>query len=202
MKITDARTIWHKLRSAILGRTVTNERTASEVDSLLDGTLHEGVTKELFDFGRYLLDQNNARDAAIDEKATSIVGYSAAILAFLVTRESSWTHSPAKLVALVVIAALAISASAYAGLALRAARNWNELSEATWFPGDTHFLSDEDQLRRYYLTAMHQVHQENHKLVNQKADQMIWAQISVAAASILLGSILFGSAVSSLVGHL
>jgi len=182
------------VRRALLGSTVTREVPGVQVDDLLEQCLRKEITNELFDFGRYLLDQSNARDAAIDQKASSMVGYSSAILAFLLMRGLSWADSPIKLAAFILIGALAALACCFAALALRGARNWKELSEATWFPPQPEFIADEDQLKRFYITAMHQVHQENHRIVNRKADQMIVAQLAVAAAGVLLGCALFSEA--------
>ncbi len=196
------RGLWQYLRPRLLGVTETKERAVFEVDTLIESCPSGEVTGALFNFGRYLLDQNAARDNSVDQKATSIVAYGSAILAFLTTRESSWSHSPIRLLALLLIAALAISACVFAGLALRGARNWLELGEATWFPDHARFLADEDQLKRYYLTAMHQVFQENHRIVNQKADQMILAQLSVAGAGIFLGCVVLGGAGAALLRHL
>jgi hypothetical protein len=173
------------IRNFVLGSTKTQELPGAEVDELLSEYSSEEVTKELFDFGQILLTADDERVGLIDSKATTLVGYSSAILAFLLIRGASWTHSRFELVAIATVGVIAGFACVFAGLALRGAQNWSQLSEATWFPREQ-VLAGSDPLKRFYITAMHQVLQDNHRIANRKADQMIVAQVLVALAGVLL----------------
>lgn len=174
-----------KLRKSILGATKTQELPGADVDELLAKYSAEDVTKELFTFGQMLLTANDERVGFIDSKATTLVGYSSAILAFLLMRGVSWMHSPLELIAIAIIAVIAGLACFLAGMALRGAQNWSELGEKTWFPREQ-VLAGSDPLKRFYISAMHQVLQDNHRIANRKADQMILAQVLVAFAGVLL----------------
>jgi len=173
------------LRNSVLGKTKTIEVPGSEVDALLAKYSEESVTKELFDFGKMLLTANEERIGLIDSKATTLVGYSSAILALLLMRGATWTRSWPQLISLVAAAITAGFACLFALMVLHGAQNWSQLSEKTWFPEDR-VLAGSDSLKRFYISAMHQVLQDNHRIANRKADQMITAQILVAAAGILL----------------
>ena len=153
--------------------------------SFLENISAEDVTKELFDFGQMLLAANDERVGFIDFKATTLVGYSSAILAFLLMRGVGWVHSPFELVAIAIAGVAAGLACFFAGMALRGAQNWSELGEGTWFPREQ-VLAGADQLKRFYISAMHQTLQDNHRIANRKADQMILAQVLVALAGVLL----------------
>ena len=151
------------------------------------------------EFGESLLGANEERIKAIDAKATMIVGYSTAILAFLVNRDVQLAGEPVLKVFLILSATAAGSAACYfSGMTLRAAQNWQALGEATWFPNDGVTAKEPDRLRRFYLKAMHQTLQENHRKTNIKAQALIKAQLSVALAGMLLGASLVADLTYSL----
>lgn len=141
------------------------------------------------DFGEKLVKASDERVSALDSKATALVGYSTAILAFLVTRtiprENVWI-----VLLLGLAGGFAIAACVCAGLALRAARNWRNMGEATWFPEHASHVASADVLRRWYLRAMHQSYQDNHRTVDEKASEVIFAQIFIALAGVCLGLLL------------
>lgn len=186
------------LRDSILGVTRTQELPGAEVDELLAKYSAGDVTKELFDFGRMLLTANDERVGFIDSKATTLVGYSSAILAFLLMRGVGWMHSSLELVAIAIIAVIAGLACFFAGMALRGAQNWSELGERTWFPQEQ-VLAGSDPLKRFYISAMHQVLQDNHRIANRKADQMILAQVLVALAGVLLAIVLTAAIATTMI---
>ncbi len=177
--------IRQRTRNFVLGSTITQELPGAEVDELLAKYSSEEVTKELFDFGQMLLAADDERVGLIDSKATTLVGYSSAILAFLLIRGTGWTHSWPELIAIAIVGVIAGLACLSAGIALWGAQNWRQLSEVTWFPREQ-VLAGSDPLKRFYISAMHQVLQDNHRIANRKADQMIIAQVLVALAGVLL----------------
>ena len=183
------------IRQLILGSTKTIEMRGADVDDLLQKYSSEEVTNELFEFGRVLLATNDDRVALIDSKATTLVGYSSAILAFLLIRGPSGMHFCVESIAIAVAGIFAGAACVCAGLALRGAQNWSALSEATWLPQEQ-IVAGPDPLKRFYIGAMHQVLQDNHRIANRKADQMILAQFCVAVAGMLLAVTLIWSVLS------
>ena len=169
----------------LFGRTEIKELGPDFVDGVVDGS---PSTDLLMDFGRSLLRANDERITAIDAKATTIVGYSTAILAFLVTRGGSLVGEPPWRTFPMLVAALCgVLACAFAGLTLRAARDWQDMGEATWFPDDGQTAGDTERLRRWYLKAMHQSYQDNHRITDKKAGELIKAQLAVAVAGACLG---------------
>ena len=76
------------------------------------------------------------------------------------------------------------------------------MSEATWFPSDPGVVSEADVLGRWYLRAMHQSLQENHRIANQKAGEMIVAQLCVAGAGICLGLMLMAGPTAVMLARL
>ena len=84
--------MFKRLKHALLGQTATQERRPDDVDALVASCQSPETTKLLLSFGDKLLKANDDRVAAIDAKATALVGYGTAILAFLVTRDlvCSW----------------------------------------------------------------------------------------------------------------
>jgi hypothetical protein len=179
-----------RLAKAAFGKTSTIELEPATVDALVDGPRSPESTDRLLDFGRALLRANDERAAALDSKATMIVGYSTAVLAFMLSRSMPVVGQPFWLVLPWLSAGIfAAIACVSAGMALRAAQNWRNMGEATWFPKDVATIADPDRLGRWYLTAMHQSLQENHRITNQKASETICAQLAVSAAgtSLALG---------------
>jgi hypothetical protein len=161
------------------------------------------TTDLLLDFGKDLLRANDERIASIDSKATVIVGYSAAILALLVTRDTALAGEPVWRVFPVLAAAIfAVLGCMWSGLALRAARDWQSPGEATWFPEDTSVAADADSLRRWYLKAMHQSFQDNHRITDQKAGELVRAQLAVTAAGACLGLTLAADAAAAILQRL
>jgi uncharacterized protein (DUF983 family) len=139
--------------------------------------------------------KNESRTAAIDSKATTIVGYSGAILAFLILQLPTWTKATAwELIGISLAALAAAVACVYAFSALRGARDWEWFSERQWFPKNA-TLQGAVQLKRHYLKCMHGIKQSNHRITNQKADSLIAAQLLVSLAAIILGLTLTVSAI-------
>ena len=192
----------NRLAIALLGRTQTIELSAAEVDAMVDAQRPAETTDRLLDFGRGLLRANDERVAALDSKATMIVGYSTAILAFMVSQGEPVPGRPWWVVMPWLLAGICAAVACFSsGMALRAARNWKNMSEATWFPKDLSTIADADRLGRWYLAAMHQSLQENHRIANQKASETIISQLAVAAAGVSLAIALLASSLTALLDN-
>jgi hypothetical protein len=120
-------------------------------------------------------------------------------LAFMVSRNLSLVGQPSWRVFLWLLAGTFATVACFsAGMALRAARNWQNMGEATWFPADRSVVDDPDKLGRWYLRAMHESLQQNHRITNEKASETICAQLAVAGAGICLALSLVGAAITAL----
>jgi hypothetical protein len=194
--------MFERLWTAMFGRTLTQRRSPEDVDALVLGYQSQETTKVLFDFVRALLKANDDRTAAVDSKATMLIGYSTAILAFLLTRGPGLVGEPWWLVFLRLMTGIfAAVACVSAGMAIRSARNWQNMGEATWFPVDRETIGDPDKLGRWYVRAMHESLRHNHEITNKKAGEMICAQLAVAGAGFCLAVSLAGGALAALLNN-
>jgi hypothetical protein len=185
------------VRNRLFGSTATQEREAAFVDVLVDQTESSASIAAMVNFGQALIKANGDRIAAIDGKATNILGYSIAILAFISTQPLIG-QSPLRTFPLMLAAVFALLGGWSAALTTHAARNWQSMSECTWFPDSAATASDSDQLNRWYLKAMHESLQVNQRKANQKAAKLTQAQVATAAAGLCLGLSLAGSALLAL----
>ena len=64
-----------------------------EIERLLLANPYQELTEELFSFGQLLLDEIQQRTAQLDTKLISLLGWTAAILAFLLVGDASWLES-------------------------------------------------------------------------------------------------------------
>jgi hypothetical protein len=176
------------IEAALFGSSHTQERTADEVDELIASCKSEDVTELLMRFGERLIKASDERVAALDAKATAVVAYSTAALAFLVTRQVPEHQLETLLFGLACGGALA--ACICGGLAIRSARNWRSVGEATWFPNDLSAVETADALGRWYLRAMHESYQRNHRIVDGKANEVVYAQAFMALTGVCLGVLL------------
>jgi hypothetical protein len=183
---------WRWIESRVMGHV--QEASPQYVDDLVDNHTSKETAEQLFDFGKMVLASNDDRIKTIDAKAASVLAYSAAILAFLLTRSAELGTSPVTAVCIGLVGVFAAFACACSWLALQV-KPWRALSEATWFPPSTQVLEQPDDLKRWYIKAMHQMHQENHVIVNKKAAWMILGQALMGLAGL---SLAVGLAASSI----
>jgi hypothetical protein len=184
----------HWVSVYLFGATEVLEMSNDEVDMVVAGAASEQVTDELYKLGEMLLSEIQERVSGLDSKATTIIGFSGAILAFLVHQSAQpATVSTLELVGIILVALLAGTASAFAFLALKGARNWKWFSERNWFPAPE-AKAGTDQLKRYYVRAMHRVERANNRIANKKADNVVKAQVLLALAAIVLALILASGA--------
>lgn len=174
----------------LFGATEVLELSDDDVDTVVAEAASEEVADELSKFGEMLLSEIQERVSGLDSKATTIIGFSAAILAFLIHQSGQWDNAP-KLESLGVlsVALLAGAASAFAFLALKGSRNWKWFSERNWFPAPE-AKAGTDQLKRYYVRAMHRVERANNRIANEKAHDVVAAQVLLALAAMVLALIL------------
>jgi hypothetical protein len=181
---------FRKVTLYLFGATEVLEMSNDDVDMVVAGVATEQVTDELYKLGEMLLSEIQERVSGLDSKATTIIGFSGAILAFLIHQSAqSIATSTLELIGTILVALLAGVASTFAFLALKGARNWKWFSERNWFPAPE-TKAGTDQLKRYYVRAMHRVEQANNRIANDKADNVVRAQVFLALAAIILALIL------------
>lgn len=191
---------WRRVRNGIIGQNAAaQELTPAYVDDLVDKRISKETAEELFTFGKLLFANNDDRIKTVETKALSILGYSSAILAFLVTRSADLDRSLPGAICIAFVGMCAASACVYGWLAL-IPRRWKALSETTWFPPPNfrERLDEPDDLKRWYIKAMHQMYQENHRITDKKARLMFKGQLSAVAAGLLLGLALIANSVCAL----
>jgi len=142
------------------------------------------TTDEIYDFGRMLLAEEIARTRATESKAMSTAGYTAAVLAFVLSRFPAfphmvwWTRDLA-----VVIAALAASGIALAVWALRVEdKRW--FSDEEWLENEMGIDENADLRKRFYIVAMHDVKVEMGRHNIEKATFVKWAQGCLGTAGV------------------
>lgn len=186
---------WLQLCGYLFGSTQTHELPEEEVDDLLTQCTSPEAIDELYKFGRELLAENETRTAALDTKATTVVGFGGAILAFLILQTPQWAASTTwELFGISAAAICAAVACVYSFSALRGARDWAAVSERNWFPKQE-VLKGPDDLKRAWIRVLHTIRQVNHRITNEKADKVIKAQLLLASAAVILGVTLASGAI-------
>ena len=129
---------------------------AKEMSERLTSYESEETTKELYDFGKMLVQECVERVHHIDSKATMLAGYSGTILALLVATSAIWKPTIDKWAMGIVFAAAfaALMAGMFAIWSFSPTRfDW--FSDNEWV--DKAYLNDPEQLRRYHVLTMHNV---------------------------------------------
>jgi hypothetical protein len=146
------------------------------------------VTASLEDFGRLLVAANRERTQDIERKATLILGYCLAVLALLVSREptqsvmaiAKWPPSAVRWASFFAAISLVFS---FLALSVRSSR-W--LSDRQWFEDENDVMEDHDRLRRSHVLAMHAVNNQLRISNDEKADNVIVAQVFMVVAGLCL----------------
>ena len=148
----------------------------------------EATTGELYSFGKLLLDEGIQRTGQLESKATIVVGYSGALIAFLLTQPAT-THF---LVwwATIVGAACALVALTLAFWAGRIHRSY-WLSDNTWLPDRK--IAKAFTLQLNYFEAIFEVNQDLRSLNLRKGNLVFLAQWTLLSAVIAVAVALFAS---------
>ncbi len=154
---------------------------------------YEKVADQLYSFGALLLGEVQQRTTALDAKLTSVLGWTAAMLAFLLIGNQSWVAAPMDSLArlqnwlMIFAAVLAIGAIFCAFLGMKTTL-WIWPSQRDWFK-----MSLFDQgltLKKFHIIAMLEAHQA-HNHLNQDKGKWAWHSqwlLAVAATSVGLSA--------------
>lgn len=157
----------------------------SKVEEILETYDSTGVTDHLYDMGKFLLDDCMKRLDQLDSKAITIVGYTGAIIALMVSTFSIWTSGVDRW-AIVLVALGSIAGLLGAGLSL--ASFWpQELlmpSDSDWFEQDG--FAKPDRLKKYYVSSLHLSISSYEKINAQKVSRIKRSQACLAIMVLFL----------------
>jgi hypothetical protein len=148
----------------------------------------EATTGELYSFGKLLLDEGIQRTGQLESKATIVVGYSGALIAFLLTQPA--TKNSLVWWATIVGAACALVALALAFWAGRIHRAY-WLSDRTWLPDRK--IAKAFTLQLHYFEAIFEVTQDLRSLNLRKGNLVFLAQWTLLSAVVAVTVALFAS---------
>jgi hypothetical protein len=162
------------------------EVSSDDAEEHIMAACSDELVDELYEFGGRLMDEALDRTAQLDGKATTLLGWGSASVAFLLVGIDR-TQTPDAIDALIAVAViLALSGSIYAGLALRII-DWEFPSEKDWFKFK--LFSDPQKLRIYHLLGMLETHQFHNRQNRLKGERVRRAQWFVICATVLVGAI-------------
>jgi hypothetical protein len=147
------------------------------------------VTNELYKLGEMLLREGEERSGSLDSKGTAILGYSGVILAFLLANAPQWSQQMNAiekfLISLAGLFTLAATVQAFRSVR---ATSWRWFTDAAWF--EEKAFNSAENLRRYYITQMHDINQTNSRINEQKGSALVGAQRFLAiSVAILAGAL-------------
>jgi lysylphosphatidylglycerol synthetase-like protein (DUF2156 family) len=139
------------------------------------------VIKEIYAFGGFLIAEGIGRTAHLESKATIVVGYSGAILAFLLVRLpasaqslSNWAALPAVLALLLGFATVRIHGTKWFG-------------DDIWIPQQLASAHPDEQLRLHYFEAIFEINQEIKSTNQVKGNLLFFAQWLLLIAVLIIG---------------
>lgn len=146
------------------------------------------VVNALYDFGKLLFSEGISRTSQLESKATIVVGYSGAILAFLLSHTTPYPPTLLGGCGSVVILLAAIAAFFALLLAFWAGRihKWRWVGEAVWVPSRLPIERPEEALTLHYFESLFEAHQELSRANRQKGDFVHAAQWLLIISLVLL----------------
>jgi hypothetical protein len=156
-----------------------------EVANLVGSDTDSGVTDTLYNFGSSLVSEIQERASAIDSKATTILSWSTAILAFLFAESSNFSTHPEKLF-LVSATCFGVFAVIFSFWALRSRNQWEWPGDDLWFPSP--LFSSADMMKRHYVCVFHAIKTSHRKLTEEKGRMLSYGEFFLMISALLLGA--------------
>jgi len=160
-----------------------------EIERLLLANEYQELTEELFSFGQLLLDEIQQRTAQLDTKLISLLGWTAAILAFLLVGDASWLESAYKtglvttiFMLLATLSSLGAVICSFLGVKTTV---WQFPSERDWF--QTSLFDDVLAMKKYHLISMLETHQAHSRVNARKGQRAHEAEWLLAVSAVLVG---------------
>jgi hypothetical protein len=177
------------LRRIIMAQNGIKTVDPKEIERLLMANTYQELTEELFSFGQLLLDEVQQRTAQLDTKLISLLGWTAAILAFLLVGDASWLESTYKLGLATTITILLATLSSLGAVACSFLGVKTEVfqfsSEKDWFK--TSLFDDVLTMKKYHLVSMLETHQAHNRLNERKGQRAHEAEWLLAVSAVLVG---------------
>jgi Type I restriction modification DNA specificity domain len=143
-----------------------------------------------FALGQQLLQEVNDRSAQIDAKGISILGWSGALLAYLLIHAPQIYRADSIMVeALGTVALLLAFLAAFSGSWSARTRKWRGVSDKTWFP-DPLLVIDLEHLRQHYVAELHESRSTWDRGCQQKAFWLRLGQNCLSFAAFATGLML------------
>jgi hypothetical protein len=161
-----------------------NQLSDSIVSERLNTYEEPETTKELYEFGKLLLDESLDSGYRLDSKAFMSAGYASVILTLLVASAAFWSSKGVGALFMFVgagIATFVAAVAAFAALKLQAV-DWFSPNE--WF--NTECLGDTERLRRYHILCMYGVRQSQKRICWSKIRRIHCAQWALMATGAFL----------------
>jgi hypothetical protein len=159
------------------------ELSETEVKELVYSYKEIGVTNHLYDFGKLLLTDSDRRSARINSQSVTILGWSTAVLAFLI---GFGRHFPPSRTPYLVLlgGVFCLMAVALAFFAIQTRQEWAWPSDKAWIHRTA--LNTEDALRRHHVRVMHTIKRQRQAVVDRKSWFLFLAEVSLTLAALAL----------------
>jgi hypothetical protein len=144
------------------------------------------TVRQLYDFGKLMLDQVHGLRASYDSKLTSCLGWGTAILAIMLAGLTNWVGlGVAQTLAAAGTSAAIVGALVSAvGLKSWAGLKWP--SEKDWFQED--YFQWPDRLKAHHLIAMLEAHHSYSRRIQKKGYALMAAEYLLAMSALFLGA--------------
>ena len=178
---------WYATRMRTPDERVSSEAAfAKQIEAaLLEQKSSEPLLSAVENFGGIMVNEVVGRTTTIEAKAVSVLGWTTALLAFLLfdrAENQSVFATDGRLLLLTLVAVLwALAASAYAA----GARRWRWPSARDWFCTD--YFDDPSKLRVYHQIALLETCQAHHRINEAKGRALTHAQWALLLAALVTG---------------
>jgi hypothetical protein len=163
---------------------------------LSDDAVNSTSLEYLFSFGQVLMDELHARLSLVDAKANSLLGWSAAFVAFLLVGPGRPNDAWGADGFLYVVGTISgVAASVASALALRV-RDWKWPSPHDWF--QVKHLASPDSLLCGHVLSLYEAHENAGEILDRKAAWLSAAQyVLLFAIGCILVVIILGLAATT-----
>ena len=162
-----------------------NDMSDDHVRQVVNDCEETDVIDHLYSFGLMLTAEIGQRSDRIESKANLVVGWSTAILAFLVTQLGKLTASRHALQLIAIgIALLAMSALWCAFLALKSRSDWIWPSDKDWFCESE--VGSSERIKKFHLQCLHGVRQTHQRITQKKGRMLRYSEWFLLTAALLL----------------
>jgi len=151
----------------------------------------------IFDLGKQLLEEAINRSNQIDVKGISVLGWSTAVLGFLLLHGRRIYTSGSVVIIVLGTCGMALAfLAAFSGAWSSRRRRWRGISDEIWFP-DPALLTDAEHLRQHYIEELHDSRNSWDQGCRRKAFWLGFGQTCLSLAAFLAALMLLYYVVNS-----